>query len=292
MICNDCPRNCNVNLDVKKGFCGKDGKNIRVAKVMKHFWEEPIISGKNGSGAIFFSFCSLKCFFCQNYQISHLGQGKDFSKEEFVKILKKVESSRVENINFVTPTHYTSEIIDCLNEYKPNLPIVWNTSGYEKDVLRLKDFVDIFLFDFKYYDNNLSLKCSKVKDYFEVCLKALGEARKIIPEDKIENGIMKKGIIIRHLVLPGQVKDSIKIFEEIKNKLGNNFYVSLMSQYTPMFKAKGDKSFNKRLKPLEYKKVLNAVLKMGFNKGFVQDSSSATKDYTPDFCEDKFFELW
>ena len=291
MICNDCPRNCNVNLSLKKGFCGKDGKNIRVAKIMKHFWEEPVVSGKKGSGAIFFSFCSLKCFFCQNYLISHLGKGKDFSKEEFVEILKKVENSQVENINFVTPTHYTSEIIECLQEYKPKVPIVWNTSGYEKDIYRLKDYVDIFLFDFKYFDNKLSFECSKAKDYFKVCLNALSETRKIIPKDVIENGIMKKGIIIRHLILPGQTEDSIKIFQNIKEKLGNNFYISLMSQYTPMYKACEDQTFNKRLKPIEYKKVLNSILKMGFNKGFVQESSSATKDFTPNFCEENLFEI-
>ena len=289
MVCLDCPRNCNVDLDVSKGFCGKDGKNIRIAKVMKHFWEEPIISGKKGSGAIFFSFCSLKCFFCQNYLISHFGKGKDYSLNEVCEVLKRVERSGVENINLVTPTHYTTEILDVLKRYKPKIPIVWNTSGYEHNLERLKGVVDIFLFDFKYFSNDLAFMCSKVKNYFEVCLDALKEARKIIPEDIVENGVMKKGIIIRHLVLPGCCGDSIKIFENIKNELGTDFYVSLMSQYTPFYKALENEQFKNRVKILEYKKVVNSILKMGFTRGFVQESSSASSCYTPDFEENEDF---
>lgn len=291
MVCVDCPRKCKVDLNINNGFCGKDGKNIRIAKVMKHYWEEPIISGRNGSGAIFFSFCSLKCFFCQNYKISHLGQGKNFSKEQFIDILKKIEASGVNNINLVTPTHYTTEILNTFSVYKPKLPIVWNTSGYESDISRLKNIVDVFLFDFKYFDEGLSLKCSKAKNYFSICMNALKEARKLIPEDIIENGIMKRGIIIRHLVLPGCANDSIKIFEQIKKELGNNFYISLMSQYTPFYKAEEIDGFNRKVKPLEYKKVVNKVFNLGFNKGFIQDYASATKEYTPDFSSKKLFEI-
>lgn len=292
MICNDCPRNCGVDLDKNKGFCGKDGKNIKVAKVMRHFWEEPIISGKNGSGAIFLSFCSLKCLFCQNYEISHLGKGRDFSINGVSEILKLVDKSKAENINFVTPTHYTSEIIECLKIYKPKKPIVWNCSGYEQNLERLKNVVDIFLFDFKYFDDELAFKCSKVKNYFDVCLKALKKAREIVGEDIVENGIMKRGIIIRHLVLPGFYSDSIKIFEKIKNELGTNFYVSVMSQYTPYYKAKNIKELNTKLRPIEYKKVVNKILSLGFNKGFIQELSSANTNFTPQFIEEKFFELW
>ena len=190
MICFDCPRNCGVDLNIKKGFCGKDGKHIKIAKVMKHFWEEPIISGKKGSGAFFFSYCSLKCFFCQNYLISHEGNGKNFTQQEFINILKRVEKSNVENINLVSPTHYTTEILNSFKEYKPALPVVWNTSGYEHNVERLKDYVDIFLFDFKYYSNDISFKCSKANNYFDVCIKALKKVREFIPEDIVENGVM------------------------------------------------------------------------------------------------------
>ena len=290
MRCFDCPRNCGVELEEKSGFCGKDGKHIRVAKIMRHFWEEPVVSGKNGSGAVFFSFCSLKCMFCQNFSLSHFGKGKDLEKKEFCEILKKLENSNVENINFVTPTHYTSEILECLKEVKPSKTIVWNTSGYEKDIERLKGFVDVFLFDFKYFDEGLSFKLSKVKDYFSVCIEALKKAREIVPKDIVEDGILKNGIIIRHLVLPGQEEDSVKIFEEIKKAIGTDVFVSIMSQYTPMFKACETKPFDRRLRPLEYKKVLKSVERLGFEKGFVQEFSSATEDFTPDF-ENNFFDV-
>ena len=291
MVCFDCPRNCGVDLNKNKGFCGKDGKNIRVAKVMKHFWEEPIISGTKGSGAIFFSFCSLKCLFCQNYEISHLGKGKDFSKSEFVEILSKIDNSQVENINFVTPTHYTTEIIEALKTYKPKKPIVWNCSGYEQNLDRLKDFVDIFLFDFKYFSNDLAMKCSKVPNYYKVCLNALKEARKLVPKDIIKNSVMKRGIIIRHLVLPECYNDSIDIFKSINKELGNNFYVSIMSQYTPCFRAKEIEGLNTKLKPIEYRKVVNKVLGLGFNKGFIQDICSADVCYTPDFRKGKLLDF-
>lgn len=290
MKCLDCPRKCEIKQS-GAGFCGKNPKFLRVSKVMRHCWEEPIISGKKGSGAIFFSYCNLKCKYCQNYKISHLGQGKDFNILGLVDILKKLDNAEVENINFVTPTHYTTQILEALNIYKPKVPIVWNTSGYEHNIERLKDFVDIFLFDIKYFDKKIAQSFSCAGDYFEVTKKALIEARKIIPNDVIENGIMKKGVIIRHLILPNCSEDSKKIFEEVKNILGTNIYVSLMSQYVPYYKAKDDSLLNRRLKPLEYKKVLMHLKKLGFNKGFIQEFCSAREEYTPNFCEESLFEL-
>jgi len=293
MLCQLCPRNCKVNTLLNKGYCGKFGKDVKIAKVMRHMWEEPIISGKKGSGAIFFSHCSLKCCFCQNYCISHLGSGKSFTDSELANIFKLLEDSNVENINLVTPTHYTNNIINALNFYKPSLPIVWNTSGYEKasTIDKLKDYVDIFLFDFKYFSSELSLKYSKAEDYFKRCISALKKAREIIPEDIVVNGIMKKGIIIRHLVLPNCYLDSLKIFENIKKEIGTNVYISVMSQFTPFYKAKDMPELNKKLKPLEYKKVVAGIKSLGFNKGFIQDFSSASCDYTPNFDLDKFYEL-
>lgn len=293
MICNLCPRDCRVDLEKQKGYCGKQNNVVRISKVMRHCWEEPIISGVNGSGAIFFAYCSLKCCYCQNYEISHLGKGKDCTEVELAEMIKKLDCSKVENINFVTPTHYTDKILQALSIYKPSVPIVWNTSGYEtvENIERLKDVVDIFLFDFKYFDNNKALKYSKASDYFEVCLKALKKARELIPCNKIENGIMKKGIIVRHLVLPGCFNDSIKIFETIKEEIGTDIYVSVMSQFVPFYKAKEDKDLNRKLKPLEYKKVVNAINSLGFEKGFVQDFSSSNCKYTPCFDEDKFIEI-
>lgn len=293
MKCNICPRKCNIDISKQVGFCGKSGDKIKIAKVMRHFWEEPIISCKKGSGAIFFSNCSLKCCYCQNYQISHLGCGKDCSQDELVEIIKKLDRLEVENINFVTPTHYTDNILNALKQYKPNVPVVWNTSGYEteENILKLKDYVDIFLFDFKYFNSDKSLEYSKAKDYFEVCLKALKKAREIVPNDIIENGKMLKGIIIRHLVLPEMSEDSVNIFNQIKKTIGNDVFVSLMSQYVPFYKAKDIKALNKKVKPLEYKKVLACLKRLGFTKGFIQDYSSSTSDYTPDFSQEKFYEL-
>ncbi len=292
MICNICPRKCNVDLDKAIGFCGKKGNKIKVAKVMRHKWEEPIISGEKGSGAIFFAYCSLKCCYCQNYQLSHLGGGRECSENELAGFIEKLDKSNVENINFVTPTHYTNNILNALKIYSPSVPIVWNTSGYEleENIESLKDVVDIFLFDFKYFSTEKSMEYSKAKDYFEVCLKALKKARQIIPQDIVENGKMKKGIIIRHLVLPGNSEDSIKIFEKIKEEIGVNFYISLMSQYVPFYKAKEHPVLKNKIKPLEYKKVVNKITKLGFEKGFIQDFDSSSCEYTPNF-EDNFFEL-
>jgi len=291
MICNDCARNCNVDLSVSKGFCGKQENKIRVAKIMRHMWEEPIISGKKGSGAIFFSYCSLKCVYCQNYKISHMGQGTDFSIEQFADILKKLDESDVENINLVTPTHYTSQILEAFKIYKPKKPIVWNTSGYENNLERLKGVVDIFLFDLKYFDEELSKKYSSAKDYFKKTMAAIKQAKQFVGEDIVQNNILKKGVIVRHLILPCCAGDSTILFDCLKNELGTDINISLMSQYVPCYKAEHDKDLNRKITKLEYKKVLSHITNLGFNKGFVQDFSSAKKDYTPEFCEEKLFEI-
>ena len=292
MICSICPRKCNIDIETKKGFCGKVGNKIKIAKVMRHNWEEPIISGKKGSGAIFFSHCNLKCVYCQNYQISHLGNGKEISVLELANIFKKLEDCNVENINLVTPTHYTKDIIKALKIYKPNIPIVWNTSGYEDvNTLRLLDgLVDIFLFDFKYFDNYKAKLYSSAPDYFDVCLSAIKVAKSIVPKDIIENGIMKKGVIIRHLVLPNNSSDSIKIFDKLFENFNNDIYISVMSQFTPFYKALDITELNAKLKPLEYKKVVSHIKKLGFKNGFIQELSSATCNYTPNFKEENFYE--
>lgn len=293
MVCNVCPRKCNADLSYQTGFCGKTGSKIKISKVMRHRWEEPIISGENGSGAIFFAYCSLKCCFCQNYQLSHFGSGRECSESDLASFIKMLDFAKVENINFVTPTHYTDNILNALKIYLPSVPIVWNTSGYEtvENIEKLKGIVDIFLFDFKYFSCEKSHEYSKAKDYFEVCLKALKKAREIVPFDQVEDGKMKKGIIIRHLVLPSGYEDSIKIFEAIKQEIGTDVYISLMSQYVPFYKAKEHNVLCKTVKPLEYKKVLNKLDNLGFKKGFIQDFSSCTCDYTPDFSDEKFFEI-
>lgn len=290
-LCNICPRKCNIDRDNSIGFC-KSNHKIKISKVMLHYFEEPIISGENtndkkagGSGAIFFSNCSLKCCYCQNYEISSNGNGKEVSIETLADIFKQLEHAGSNNINLVTPTHYSSQIIEALKIYRPNIPIVWNTSGYEKAeiVESLKDYVDVYLTDLKYFSSELSQKYSKAGDYFENASKAILQMRKNQPNDIIKNGLMKKGLIVRHMVLPNQTEDSKNIINWINANLGNKTYVSLMSQYVPMANAKQYIEINRKIKPIEYKILVNKLKKLGFVNAFTQELSSAQTCFTPDF---------
>ena len=290
-FCNQCPRRCKVDRKKSFGFCGA-GDECKISKVMFHHWEEPIISGsetQNGSGAIFFSQCNLKCVYCQNYEISHFEGGKTYSDQELSNLFKQLESDGALNINLVTPTHYSQNIINALKIYKPKIPIVWNSGGYDSpEVLKkLKGLVDIYLTDFKYYDNKLAEKYSKCKNYLENIQKNLKIMRQNIKKDKLKNGLMKKGIIVRHLILPNHTDDSINVLKEIKNILGTKTYISLMSQYTPHGLAKNYPEINRKLKMLEYKRVKNFMISLGFENGFVQNLDSATEEFIPDFKEQK-----
>lgn len=266
------------------GFCNAPNK-LKIAKYMLHMWEEPIISGSSGSGAIFFSHCNLKCVYCQNEQISSGGEGKEISEVEFINIMKELELKGAHNINLVTPTHYTEQIIEALKIYKPSIPVVWNSSGYENVdmVARLKDVVDVYLVDMKYMDNDLAFNLSKAKDYPEVCSKAILQMRKNQPNDIVKDGIMQKGVIIRHLVLPNEVDNSFKVLDWISENLGKDTYISLMGQYTPCYLAKNMEKYNRPLKPIEYKRVINRFNVLGFNNGFCQELSSASECFIPDF---------
>lgn len=284
MNCNICPRKCNVNRDIITGFCNASN-DFKIAKYMPHFWEEPIISGTHGSGAIFFSHCNLKCIYCQNSQISHYGEGQYFSIAQFIDIVKQLEGLGVHNINLVTPTHYAEQIISAFSIYKPHVPIVWNSNGYEsvETIQRIKDIVDIYLVDMKYMDSDLALKLSKAKNYAEVCQQAISEMRKNQPDDVIENGIMQKGVIVRHLVLPNEIQNSFDVLSYLHSTFGRNIYISVMGQYTPYHLAKDMPRYNRPLKPIEYKRVINHLNKLGFENGFVQELSSASEMFIPDF---------
>ena len=284
MNCNICPRKCNVNRDISTGFCNASN-DFKIAKYMPHFWEEPIISGTHGSGAIFFSHCNLKCIYCQNSQISHYGEGQYFSIAQFIDIVKQLEGLGVHNINLVTPTHYAEQIISAFSIYKPHVPIVWNSNGYEsvETIQRIKDIVDIYLVDMKYMDSDLALKLSKAKNYAEVCQQAISEMRKNQPDDVIENGIMQKGVIVRHLVLPNEIQNSFDVLSYLHSTFGRNIYISVMGQYTPYHLAKDMPRYNRPLKPIEYKRVINHLNKLGFENGFVQELSSASEMFIPDF---------
>lgn len=285
-ICNICPRNCNVDRTSQMGFCSV-GDSIRVSKAMLHHWEEPCISGENGSGAIFFSGCNLRCCYCQNYKISTQTFGKDITIEHLANIMISLQEQGANNINLVTPTHYTDKIIQTLDicKHKINVPIVYNCGGYEKlDTLKeLRDYVDIYLTDFKYYSSEMSKMYSKCEDYFKVTSKAILEMYHQHNELVYKDNILQKGLIIRHLVLPTGRHDSISILEWLSNSLDvSKFLLSLMSQYTPNENCKNYPKIDRRTSTFEYNSVLDKAIELNF-KGYMQDRRSAKSEYTPNF---------
>ena len=287
MKCKICPRECNIDRENFPGFCGMTEK-IKLAKADIFMWEEPVISGTNGSGAVFFSGCNLKCCFCQNYQISSGHFGKEISTERLAKIFQELEQKKVHNINLVSPMHFQKQIldalkIDALKIYRPNLPIVWNSNGYEKveTLKELEGVVDIFLVDLKFFDSALSKKYCKAENYFQVASNAVLEMVRQQPKVVIKNGIMQKGVIIRHLVMPNCVDDSKKIFEWIANNVKNNALISIMSQYTPCYKSNEFDEINRKIRPIEYKIAIKTAQTLGLTNGFVQEFESATENYIP-----------
>ena len=286
--CRLCPRECGVNRKVTSGYCNGTDK-IRVARAALHFWEEPCISGECGSGTVFFSGCNLKCCYCQNYDISHNGFGKDISVKHLGEIFLELQEKGAANINLVTPTHYVDKIINVLDNINRDLtiPVVYNTGGYEslETVKRLSGYVDIFLHDIKYYSDDRAIRYSNATDYFNKSTSALCEMIKQVGKPVYDDrGLMKKGVIIRHLVLPGGVSDSINILEWIANNLNRNEYViSLMSQYTPCYKSFEHKEINRRLTTYEYNRVLDRAIELGLDNGYMQERTSANKEYIPPF---------
>lgn len=287
MKCEICPRNCKIDRDNLKGFCGQTNK-IKISKVMFHKFEEPVISGdekSKGSGAIFFAGCNLRCVYCQNYPISHGGKGKSVSVKGLVRIFKNLEKKGANNINLVTPTHFCEQILEAFEIYKPQIPVVWNSSGYETPQMvdKIKDIVDVHLVDLKYMDNELAKRYSKAPNYVENACESIKRMRKYQPKDIIENGLMEKGVIVRHLVLPTHTKNSIECLNFIANELGKDTIVSIMSQYEPRYDAVNYPEINRKITPLEYKRVINHAIKLGLNNSYSQDLSSADSKYTPKF---------
>lgn len=286
-ICNSCPHNCGVQRNINeysKGFCAMP-YNAVVARAALHFWEEPVISGKNGSGAIFFSGCAMRCVFCQNLEISHKKYGKMISKSDFINIIKSLEEQGAHNINLVNPTHFAGFIREALTEYKPSIPVVYNSGGYDsvETLKSLDGLIDIYLPDLKYFDSEASKKYSGCRDYFEAASKAVLEMKRQTGSDIIENGIMKRGLIIRHLVLPKNTDQSIKILNWINENLPKDTYISLMSQYTPCGREYKYKELNRRIVSAEYSKVVNEFERLEFINGFMQDRNSADTDFIPSF---------
>ena len=283
MICNSCPRKCKTDREkfIGKGFC-KTGFYPKIARIAPHYDEEPVISGKNGSGAIFFSGCNMKCCYCQNYEISDFNKGVYITPAELTAEIMILETKGVHNIDFITGSHYTDSILETLNNYRPRIPVIYNSSGYDdvKSLRKLKNRINIYLPDFKYSDNDLSLKYSKCPDYVDIVIPAIKEMIQQVGNTVInEDGLMEKGILIRHMVLPNHTKNSINVLEMINSNFGNDIKISLMGQYTPCHKA-AQYDLDRKITKREYEKVIDRMIQLGFD-GYVQELSSSDKKYIP-----------
>lgn len=278
--CNLCPNLCDINRDEKIGFCGTSN-TIKIAKYYLHPYEEPCVSGKNGSGTVFFCGCSLKCVFCQNFELSRNERGIEITTTRLAEIFKELEEKGAHNINLVNPTHYSSQILKALKIYKPNVPIIYNTHGYENlSVLKEIDpHIDVYLPDVKYFSPEISSRYSGKKNYFEVASKAL-EFMMNKPLKFSPDGLIKSGTIVRHLVLPMNVNDTKKIldwFSPFKDKA----YFHLMSQFTPFGKLDAFPELQRKITKREYNSVLNYAINLGIEKAFYQEFESASAEYIP-----------
>ena len=287
--CSLCPRNCKVNRHVKTGFCGC-GTTVKAARAALHHWEEPCISSTRGSGTVFFSGCTLGCCFCQNYNISRENFGKELTEHQLAHIFLKLQEEGAHNINLVTATQYLPSIVKALDLIRPELsvPVVYNCGGYEsaETVKALERYVDIWLPDLKYFSSRLSARYSQAQDYFEM---ASGAIKQMIgqagpPQFDTSGTLMKKGVIIRHMVLPGAKEDSIRLLHWMSEELPlGKYYISLLSQYTPFYRSGEFPEINRRITSYEYNKVLDTAICLGLDQGFMQEKSSAKEEYTPPF---------
>lgn len=288
--CTLCPRECNVERKAGKlGFCGVAGEHIIAARAALHMWEEPCISGENGSGTVFFSGCTLRCVYCQNYDIARAASGKEITKERLSEIFLELQEKGANNINLVTPTHYTEQIIWAVQTAKKNglhIPIVYNCSGYEKvETLRLLEgIVDIYLTDFKYMDETLAARYSKAKEYPEVAKAALAEMVRQTSEAEFdEEGLMKKGVIVRHLLLPGYVENAKAVVKYVYETYHDTVFLSLMNQYTPLPQVQAYPEINRKVTEEEYEELVDYAIEIGVENGFIQEGETAEESFIPEF---------
>ena len=284
--CTICPHNCKINRTKNLGRC-KSTDKIKIALYSIHNFEEPCISGEKGSGTIFFSNCNMNCVFCQNYEISQLGRGKEITIEELANVMIKQQERNVQNINLVTPTSYALHIVEAIKIARKKgleIPIVYNTNGYESvETLKLLEgYVDIYLPDLKYYYDDLAKKYSKVDNYFEIATKAIQEMYRQVGTPVLdENGVMKKGLMIRHLILPNEVQNSKKVLKWIKENIDSNVYVSIMAQYFPTYKAKEIPEIARKITKEEYEKVENYLYELDLENGYIQELGEHEEEYVP-----------
>ena len=287
--CNICPHRCGVNrMNGKIGRCKATDK-VKVALASIHNFEEPCISGKNGSGTVFFSNCNLNCVFCQNYEISQLGKGKIISIEELANIFIKQQEKNVQNINLVTPTMYIYQIIEAIKIAKDRglkIPIVYNSNSYEnvEALKHLKGYIDIYLPDLKYSDDEIAYKYSNIKNYFENAVQAIKEMYNQVGTPIIdENGIMKKGLMIRHLVLPNQLQNSKDVLKWINDNMDKNVFVSIMAQYFPTYRAKEFPEISRKLTKKEYNEIEKYLYSLDLENGYIQELGEHEEEYVPEF---------
>lgn len=284
--CTICPHNCKINRTKNPGRC-KSTDKIKIALYSIHNFEEPCISGEKGSGTIFFSNCNMNCVFCQNYEISQLGRGKEITIEELANVMIKQQERNVQNINLVTPTSYALHIVEAIKIARKKglkIPIVYNTNGYESvETLKLLEgYVDIYLPDLKYYYDDLAKKYSKVDNYFEIATKTIQEMYRQVGAPVLdENGVMKKGLMIRHLILPNEVQNSKKVLKWIKENIDSNVYVSIMAQYFPTYKAKEIPEIARKITKEEYEKVENYLYELDLENGYIQELGEHEEEYVP-----------
>ena len=288
--CTLCPRACRAaRRKGRKGYCGVSGTKILCARAALHMWEEPCISGKSGSGAVFFGGCPLRCVYCQNREIAKAAAGKEITWERLSEIFLELAGKGAANINLVTPTHYTPEIVRAVERARGeglSIPVVYNCGGYEKvETLRmLEGIVDVYLTDFKYMESDLAGKYSHAPDYPEVAKAALEEMMRQAGEACFdEEGMMKKGVIVRHLLLPGHLKNGKSVVEYVYETYGDRVYLSLMNQYTPLPGLEAYPELNRKVTKREYERLVDYALSIGLENGFIQEGETAKESFIPAF---------
>ena len=289
MICTLCPRRCRADRAKAPGFCGL-GEEMRIARVAPHLWEEPPISGTKGTGAVFFSGCTLRCVYCQNGEISHTGLGEAFTPEKLADALRRLVDRGMQTVSFITGTPYIPQILETLSLFRPSVPVVWNTSGYETvETLRLlQSAVDVYLPDLKHFSARMGQLCAKAPDYFTVASEAIQEmCRQTGPNEYTEDGILKKGVLIRHLILPGLTGESMKLLTWVKDTLPEGPPVSLMRQYIPCNNV-SIPGLDRRVTEKEYLRVRDHMLSLDL-PGFLQEPDAAAADFIPAFNQDESF---
>ena len=285
--CNLCPRKCGVNRYLEKGFCNASNK-IKLAYYSLHMWEEPIISGDNGSGTIFFSNCNLRCLYCQNKKISIDGYGKLISNKKLKEIMLELQNKGAHNINLVTPTHYVPNIVSVLKKIKNKelkIPVVYNTSSYENvgTLIACRNLIDIYLADLRYFDDTLGEKYSLCSNYFETATMAIDEMYRQVGKFELDkNGLLKKGLVVRVLIIPGEIEDSKRIINYLYKTYGDDIFISIMNQYTPVNTCKYS-NLNRKLTEEEYNEVIEYALSIGVKNAFIQEEGTQDESFIPNF---------